>query len=254
MNLEYVTEDWEFNVLGIYNYLKPGRFDAVFKFIRENHNKISGDIVEAGVYRGNSLIAIGMLLRDLGSKKKVYGFDSFSGFPPIYNEKDNFEQFEVMFEKKQISTEHIKAVRRNRSFWSALHAEPNQQPVNNISSSGSFNETSKDLVRKKIEIMGLDNVILVDGPFSETMAMECHFQIMAAILDCDLYESYATAYKYLWPQLVVGGMVHLDEYYSLKFPGARMATDEFIRGKKAKLEKHEQKKGDFERWHLYKCG
>lgn len=32
----YLTQDWEFNVLGIYNYLKPGRFDAVLKFIREN--------------------------------------------------------------------------------------------------------------------------------------------------------------------------------------------------------------------------
>ena len=55
--------------------------DAILKIIRENHTEILGDIVEAGVYRGNSLIAIGMLLKELGSSKKIYGFDSFSGFP-----------------------------------------------------------------------------------------------------------------------------------------------------------------------------
>lgn len=77
-------------------------------------------------------------------------------------------------------------------------------------------------------------------------------KIMAAILDCDLYQSYKDAFNYIWPNLEVGGMMHLDEYYSLKFPGARLATDEFIRDKKAKLEMCKQKKGDFERWHLYK--
>ncbi len=120
--MKHITEDWEFNALGVYNYLKPGRFDALIKFIRENHTKISGDIVEAGVYRGSSLFAIGMLLKELGSSKKVYGFDSFSGFPPIQNEKDDFLQFESMHQNKQISDEHIASVRKNREFWTALHS------------------------------------------------------------------------------------------------------------------------------------
>ena len=44
-----IKEDWEFNVLGIYNYLKPSRFDCILKFIRDNHTKISGNIVELDV-------------------------------------------------------------------------------------------------------------------------------------------------------------------------------------------------------------
>lgn len=94
-----IQDDWEFNVPGIYNFTKPGRFDALFKFIRDNHSRIPGDIVEAGVYRGSSLIALGMLLKQLGSDKKVYGFDSFSGFPSIQHPKDDFPQFEHMYEK-----------------------------------------------------------------------------------------------------------------------------------------------------------
>ena len=88
-----IKEDWEFNVLGIYNYLKPGRFDALFTYIKENHDKIPGDIVEAGVFRGSSLIAIAMYLKEIGSDKKVYGFDSFYGFPPVYHSKDEISEY-----------------------------------------------------------------------------------------------------------------------------------------------------------------
>ena len=34
-----IQDDWEFNVLGIYNFTETGRFDDLFKFIRDNHSK-----------------------------------------------------------------------------------------------------------------------------------------------------------------------------------------------------------------------
>lgn len=72
--------------------------------------------------------------------------------------------------------------------------------------------------------------------------------IMAAVIDCDLYQSYLDTFAFVWPRLVDGGFIHLDEYYSLKFPGARLATDEFLQDKNAKLEMAQTKPGDFERW------
>ena len=57
--------------------------------MKENHNKIDGDIVESGVYKGSSLLAMGLLLKEIGSSKKVYGFDSFSGFPPVFHDYDD---------------------------------------------------------------------------------------------------------------------------------------------------------------------
>lgn len=44
-----------------------------------------GDIVEAGVFQGHTLLATALLLRELGSDKKVVGFDSFTGFPKRNN-------------------------------------------------------------------------------------------------------------------------------------------------------------------------
>lgn len=248
----HLTEDWEFNVLGIYNYRKPGPFDALFGFVRENHHRIEGDLVEAGVFRGSSLVAMGMMLKELGSDKKVYGFDSFAGFPPIYHANDGMEKFEELHSLGRITDQHMDAVRRNLAWRQAMSGIPMNS--SNISSSGDFSGTSLDFVKKKIELAGLDNVVLVDGLFSETMApkTEVPSKIMAVLMDCDLYESYLQTFNFVWPRLSSQGMVYLDEYYSLKFAGARIATDEFMVDRGGKLVKAPQKPGDFERWYIQK--
>lgn len=250
-----LKDDWEFNVFGVYNYKKPGRLDSIIKFIRDNHRNIDGDILEAGVFRGSSLLAIGMLLKELGSAKKVYGFDSFSGFPPIHNEKDDAHQFEVMFENQQISSNHIKAVRKNQQIISLLNDKNKLPSTDKISSSSNFNNTSKKFLQNKADLLELDNIILVDGPFSETMKIhnDTPSKLMAVIIDCDLYQSYIETFKFIWKNCEPGSFIFLDEYYSLKFPGARIATDEFLKkNKSAKLIMNKHIPGNFERWHIIK--
>ena len=56
--------DWEFNKLEIENYNNPQtRLYNYFTFIKENFNKLEGDIFEFGVFRGKSIIACGLLLK-----------------------------------------------------------------------------------------------------------------------------------------------------------------------------------------------
>ena len=38
-----------------------------------------------------------------------------------------------------------------------------------------------------------------------------------------------------WENTTKGGMIYLDEYYSLKFPGAKIAVDEFIKDKEINI-------------------
>jgi len=64
--------------------------------------------------------------------------------------------------------------------------------------------------------------------------------------------SYKVTLPFVWPRLAVGGYIWLDEYYSLKFPGARIATDEFFREKADKPRRHQREPGDFERWYVEK--
>ena len=77
--------------------------------------------------------------------------------------------------------------------------------------------------------------------------------ILGGIIDCDLYESYKIALNFIWPKLAKTNLLFLDEYYSLKFPGAKVAVDEFIKNKSALLIKNHENKEDFERWYLKKA-
>ena len=251
MNLS-PTKDWEYNVMGILNPAKAGALRFYVEFIKSNHDLLEGDIVEAGVYQGKSLLGIALMLKEIGSSKKVYGYDSFSGFPPVFNSNDSFDRFDDLLHANRITKEHYDDAMKNLALRRQL-SDSNISPEN-ISGSGNFSLTSRELVEKKIEILGLDNVILVDGDFDHTMKNDNGPQkVMCMLMDCDLYQSYLTAFDFVWPNLVTGGMIYLDEYYSLKFPGARIATDEFVATNKgACLECFPYHQGEFERWGLLK--
>lgn len=246
---------WEFNVAGVENYRKPGRLSRYFEFVRLNHDQIDGDILEAGVYRGGSLIAMGLLLRELGSSKKVYGFDTFQGFPPEKVAQDQLAQFAKLNSLGKISEAHFQATLRNARLREAVLGF--EAGVDTISSSGRFDMTSLDLLKRKIRFFDLDNVVLVEGQFSDTMraSHEEPSKIMATLIDCDLYKGYVSTLAFCWPRLEEGGMVFLDEYFSLKFPGARTAVDEFVatNPEGAHLVRDDRQDGDgFERWWLRK--
>ena len=248
-----LKDDWEFNVLGVYNYRKSGSKEALFSFIRDNHDAIPGDIVEAGVYKGNTLLALGMFLKEIGSKKIVYGYDSFEGFPlEAYHEYDLSTQFERLLGEGRLSEEHYRAVIKNRKWREALTKEA--MTTDSSSTSGNFGDTNLNLINNKIKILELDNIKIVPGSFSVTFPQPGNLpeKTMAVLMDCDLYESYRTVFASVWPSLSTGGMIFLDEYYSLKFPGARIATDEFCAIYDARLEMAPFIPGDFERWYLIK--
>jgi hypothetical protein len=54
-------------------------------------------------------------------------------------------------------------------------------------------------------------------------------------IDVDLYSPTKYSIEYLWPQLIIGGVLICDDYGSEKTPGARKAMDEYF-GKSKILE------------------
>ena len=109
-------------------------------------------------------------------------------------------------------------------------------------------------MRQKIEFLELNNIILVKGDFSKTMIQKKRKfkKLFSAIIDADLYSSYKTAVPFIWENLIRNGFLFLDEYYSLKFPGARIACNEFFNKKNSKPKKAKKVRGDFERWYVVK--
>ncbi len=241
---------WEFNKLDIENYNNPQtRLYNYFTFIKENFNRLEGDIFDFGVFRGKSIISSALLLKSLGSKKKIYGFDSFCGLSSFVNEKDNLEMFDKMYKNNQINKEQYESYKRHKII-------NNFNNVNNkcleTSNSKDFSGTSLEYLKKKIKFFNLDNIILVKGSFSESLKKFKKHKIFCANIDCDLYDSYKDCLPFTYDNMVKGGYIHLDEYYSLKFPGAKIFCDEFCKEKNIKLIKYENPIIKWPRYHIIK--
>lgn len=247
--------DFEFNLLNIENFYSSPRISNLVKFIKNNKN-LKGDYYEFGVYQGFSLLSIAILFKKLKIKKKVYGFDSFSGFPS-YHKKDEYFNFKKLYQNKKISPQHYKKILLFSKIKKFLikNKKINFHPKN-ISSSLNFSNNSYKNLKLKIKRLGLDNIELIKGNFEKTLPnffkKNKKNKILAANIDCDLYQSYKVSLSFVWPKLTKKGMIYLDEYYSLKFPGARIASNEFFKEKKIKPIKIKSTKADFERWYIKK--
>jgi hypothetical protein len=235
-----INDPWEFNSLDIYNYKVQGPLDLFYNFIRSSHNSLPGNIVEVGVFNGRTLLATALLLRELNSSRIVYAYDSFQRFPDFPTE-DNSLSIDLddlsNFKYPEFSKEVTERVTRMRAIKQLYVNSNTPLSTSNISTSKNFFTADFELLLRKIEFLGLSNIKFVKGFFAETMSEgnQHDGQIFAGFFDCDLYQSYKIALSFFWKNTVKGGMFYLDEYYSLKFPGAKLAVDEFIRDKKVQM-------------------
>jgi hypothetical protein len=246
------ADDWIFNSLQIENFSQwsKSRLRHWFYHARENHDKINGDIFEFGVYKGGGAIAMALLLKKMDSNKKIYAFDSFSGFPE-YHPNDDLS----MFGKRPdlFNEEHIQKAQLCKEIaeWRT------QERVNasNISTSGDFSDVSLSWLSSRINKFGLDNIFLIEGAFDKTVPEffgEYSGSVFSANIDCDLYLGYSTTLPHVYQRSNIGSMIYLDEYYSLKFPGARIAVEEFLLDRREVAIQLPSEQNEFERWAIVK--
>jgi len=245
-------DDWVFNTLGIesFNQSSRSRLRHWFTHLKDNVHNIDGDIFEFGVYKGGGVLSMGILLKILNSTKKIYAFDSFSGFPS-YHKNDSLDNFETRNDLFDHDMQHKAQLCRNLAEWRLKEA------VNpsNISTSGDFSDISKAWLENRINQFELDNIVLVEGDFINSVPKffdGYNGNIFSANIDCDLYEGYRSTLGPVYERCLPGSMIYLDEFYSLKFPGARIAVSEFFDGKNDELFKLRSFKHEFERWAIIK--
>lgn len=222
----------------------------LYKNIRSNL-LLDGDIFEFGVYRGATLLALGLLLKELGSDKKIYGFDSFSGFPS-YSREDGFEMF-----RNNPDVFDDKFICELDSFLEFQKQFNNSEKLNEINLAESLDFSNNDLnyLKKKISYLKLDNIILFEGDFQYTIPNFFNSfkgNILACNIDCDLYEGYNLILPYVYERLVNKGYIHLDEYYSFKYPGAKIAVDNFVKNSDKILSKQKSRGAEFPRFYITK--
>lgn len=163
---------------------------------------VPGALAECGVYRGHTLIALALHLRQKGPDRMVYGFDSFEGFGDTILGDLDLERSEV---------------------------DPQMR-------ASGFSDTSYKLVADKARRFGLSGVRLVAGYF-ETSLRTCTEDRFAFVhLDGDTYGAYKTCLEYFYPRLSTGAIVVFDEYNDPPWPGCKQAVDEFLQGRPEKIE------------------
>ena len=162
---------------------------------------------EAGVFKGASFCRfrkLGRLFHPDHTRRFV-GFDMFGKFPPAEYGPDKAE-----LERQ----------------W---HTDGDQS-------------IAKSALQQLLIEQGLaDNVDLVEGDVRESiprfLAERQQMSFAVVNIDLDLYEPTKAALEHLFPRVVRGGVVILDDYEG--FPGAKRAVDEYLgeHGRRERLQK-----------------
>lgn len=193
-----------------FNFENLQYYDSLLKYLNLT-NKVKGDIVECGIGRGRSLIATLYILNKLKSKKKVFAFDSFSGFGKIHKFDQSFRKPKSTDWSKSPNQKinySIKFIKKVISY----HTKKNNIYLNFYK--GFLNKSllkHKSIFKKKISFINAD---------------------------VDLYEGHKNLLENLWPLLSKRGVIYFDDILlkkKQKFPGAKKAFFEFFKNKKNKF-------------------
>lgn len=166
-------------------------------------NKIDGDIVECGVWKGGSVMAVAKTLLALKSyDKKLYLFDTFEGMSKP-------TEFDVSYSDRHIAVKEFENLKINDSSsnWSRIELD---EVMSNVFSTG-YNKEKFHFIKGKVE---------------DTIPKFSPEKISILRLDTDWYESTRHELIHLFPRLVKGGVIIIDDYGFWK--GAKKAVDEYF--------------------------
>jgi O-methyltransferase len=159
-------------------------------------NNIPGDIVECGVWKGGSMMAVARTLLSLKeTNRHIYLLDTFEGNP---------EPGEMDVSRNGKASERFAALHPDRYY------------------------ASLDEVQRAMYSTGYDasKLHFVKGLVEQTVPGSAPDCISLLRLDTDWYESTRHELTHLFPRLSRGGVIIIDDYgYWL---GARKATDDYI--------------------------
>jgi hypothetical protein len=162
---------------------------------------ILGDFVECGVYKGVHPAVMAHVIQEMepASDRRVWLYDSFQGIPEAGP---------------------------NDQQWPGLGEEPGRVK------SGALKTTdvaacSLSHVRSNMSRWGVRDRRLVyrEGWFQHTVGLDRPPRIALLRLDGDLYESTKVCLEALYPVLMPGGVLIIDDY---PLPGCRQAVDEYF--------------------------
>jgi len=173
--------------------------DAVHYIVKNN---IEGAMVECGVWKGGSSMAMAMTLKNLGyDNRDLYLYDTFSGMTAP-------SDLDISFRGTAAHHQFSKAkTSEDASDWCL---SPLEEVKENMFSTG-YNKERIHFIKGKVE---------------DTIPKNIPTEIAILRLDTDWYESTKHELIHLFPLLSPNGVLIIDDYGYWK--GSRKAVDEYI--------------------------
>ena len=174
-------------------------------------NDVPGDFVECGVWQGGSIILVALALAHFGdTSRKIYLYDTFEGMTqPGLQDVD----------------------------WDGTNLKNKWDEDGQTENDGHRWGYGGSVERVQQTVYATnypkDNFIFVKGPVEETIPSTVPDKIALLRLDTDWYASTYHELVHLYPLLVAGGMLIIDDYGWCR--GARQATDQYIEENKLNL-------------------
>jgi O-methyltransferase len=209
---ESSSEDLEI-IRGVkpFTMTSPERIYGLINAVRYlTTNKIPGDFVECGVWKGGSMMAVAKTLLALNSTdRELHLFDTYAGMTaPSAKDGTRF-----------------------------ANETPGQTFVQSQNPDGTCQwcYSSLEETRRNMLSVGYPEkkIHFVKGPVEETIPANAPAQIALLRLDTDFYESSKHEMVHLFPRLVSGGVLLLDDYGH--WEGQRTAVDEYLAEQKVRL-------------------
>lgn len=164
-------------------------------------SRIAGAVVECGVWKGGSMMAAARTLLQLGeTTRALYLFDTFEGMP---------EPDEVDRSYRGESAAQLLGSQDPESSW--------------VWAKGPLDSVKQAMARSAYPAA---MITYVKGRVEDTIPLQGPDTIALLRLDTDWYSSTRHELVHLYPRLVPGGVLILDDYGHRE--GARRAVDEYF--------------------------
>jgi len=209
------NSSWEVKMENFPKYVKRQnltRFIALYEIFKKVI-RVKGSVVECGVNNGFGLLTwakLSSILEPINLTRRVYGFDTFEGFPSI-SDLDSSDKYD-----------HIKKGDLSADVFDEL-----KELVEIYDSTRSLGHIPK--------------VNIIKGDASKTIPKfikeNKHLLVSLLFLDFDLYEPTKIALEYFLPRMPKGAIIAFDELDNPLWPGETLAM----------LESHEKYRFRIER-------
>lgn len=185
-----------------YTITSKDRMYALYKSVEYIvKNRIPGDVVECGVWRGGSMMLSAFTLLEMNNtERKLYLYDTFDGMSEPTDKDVDY--------KGRTAKQFLDRYKLKR--FSDYCRVPIEETRRNMFFTGYPKE----------------NIIFVKGRVEETLQQKNPAAIAVLRLDTDWFESTYQELKCLFPKLQPNGVLILDDYGHLK--GAREAADRYF--------------------------